>query len=151
MAFTSLLFQAYQWMDWEKKTNEMPVTSYMIKTTLFFIIDGTSDFQIIRDALKYSSAFNQEALQEPEAEVCKLKFNPKPKWITEEDISRHAEDARVMSIRIFRFIHYLAKLGCRVPNYWRPSMPDYGYLGEASYVSEICECVLERLKKDHYY
>ena len=141
-------------MDWEGKKNEMPITSYMIKTTLFFIIDGTSDFQIIRDALKYSSAFNQEALQEPEAEVCKLKFNPKPKWTTEEDISQHAEDARVMSIRIFRFIHYLAKLDRKVPNYWRPSMtsmPRHRYLGEASYICEICECVLERLEKDQFY
>ena len=88
----------------------------------------------------------------------RFKFNPQPKWTTEDDLQQNAEEARIWAVKIFSFIKYLAQGGCKVKYFWNKRKPvedimDWARvgLGEAEYISDICDSALAKLKKDAFY
>ena len=128
----------------------MPVTSYMLKTSLFFILKGTSDIRRISEALRYTFETSGKL---KDAERDKLQYKPNPRWATERDLQEHAEDARIVASRIFRFIDFLAKNGCKLISYWKePGITSLEVRkGELAYIADICESALGRLDKDIFF
>ena len=128
----------------------MPVTSYMLKTSLFFLLKGSFDVEITSEALIYAHEMSDE-FSKVEKTNSKLKFKPNPRWITESDIQEYAEDARIVAIKIFRFIHFLAKRSCKVKSYWTEPGIEMKEQDEMDYITDICEVLLERLQKKQFF
>ena len=149
----------------------MPITSYTIKTALIYILAHTSSSQLI-----LGNNGNCEALRNALDHVAgkherkrgKLQFkkNNPPKWTTEQDLQEHGEEARVWAEKIFSLIKHLAERGWKLNSYWKRSQPivkirpntdnhlGYRYregFGEAEYICDVCDCALDKLKKDTFF
>ena len=132
----------------------MPISSYMLKTSICFILDGHSDEKPISNALAYCFEMPEESEVQKEP-TSHIQYNPHPKWITEAEIDLHAEEARVIAIQIFRFIRFLAADGYKVVSYWREPKVSRNHKvwhrGVAEYAQEICDQILSRLRKETFY
>ena len=150
---------------------KMPITSYTIKTALFYLLVNQASELELRvggydDKSKKLSEASIKALRnaldlvEGQVEIRrnKLQFNPHPKWTSDEDLQQHGEEARVWACKIFSLIKHLAEEGWKLNNYWDREEPvveimDEDYrtgFGEAEYICDVCDCALDHLKKNTF-
>ena len=162
--------QAFDWCQGEKDHVKMPITSYTIKTALFFLSANLASelelrvydggYEESKERSEASIKALRNALDHVEGQVerrNKLEFNPRPKWTTDEDLHQHGEEARVWACKIFSLIKHLAEQGRKLNNYWNreePVVEIMGYertgFGEAEFICDVCDCALDHLKKNKF-
>ena len=148
-----LYLQAYDWHRGNKILVKMPITSYTIKTALFYLTVNRTGLLELDERYKVAKAL-RNALDLVEGQVerrNKLEFNPRPKWTTDEDLHQHGEEARVWACKIFSLIKHLAGQGLKLNNYWDRMEPIVRMLssagGEAEYICDVCDCALDHLSQ----
>ena len=153
-----LYLQAYDWWKGDRVRVKMPITSYTIKTALFFLTVRHTGLLELNEG--YAEAL-RDALDHVEGQVeirrNKLQFNPHPKWTSDEDLQQHGEEARVWACKIFSLIKHLAGQGWKLNNYWDRRDPVVRIMdknrrgfGEAEFICDVCDCALDRLKKNTF-
>ena len=153
---------------------KMPITSYMIKTAIFYLLAYTSSSQLKTEV----GGWDEDDIETSEASIKtlrkalhraagnhirkekKLQFrrNNPPKWTTEQDLEEHGEVARVWAEKIFSLIKYLAERDWKLNSYWIRRYPvlaimdeDRTGFGEAEYICDVCDCALLKLKRDTFF
>jgi hypothetical protein len=155
-----LYFQAYDWWKGDSVRVKMPITSYTIKTALFFLTVRNTGLLELNEEYEEAKAL-RDALDHVEGQVeikrNKLEFNPHPKWTSDEDLHQHGEEARVWACKIFSLIKHLAEEGWKLNNYWNREEPVVGIMGykrkgfgEAEFICDVCDCALYHLKKNKF-
>ena len=125
-----LYLQAYDWWKGDRVRVKMPITSYTIKTALFYLLVNQASELELRvggydDKSKKLSEASIKALRnalhhvegQVEGRRNKLEFIPHPKWTSDEDLHQHGEEARVWACKIFSLIKHLAGQGWKLNNY----------------------------------
>jgi len=169
------LVQAYDLCRGDSARVKMPVTSYMVKTGLFYILshkssqlhfresgaDERTRAKALRNALGHVAG-NKSGVK---ARASKVQYNPQPKWLTDEHLRLHGEEARDLAWRIFTLIRYLAQQrdeyapqGWKLSSYWDRRDPvvaiggEYNEsYGESEFICDICDCALERLNPTTFH
>ena len=139
---------------------KMPITSYTIKTALFYLLVKQTGLLELVERKEEAKAL-RNALHHVEGQVegrgNKLEFIPQAKWTTDEDLGQHGEEARVWACKIFSMIKHLAGQGWKLKNYWDREKPvvkimnrDRRGFGEAEYIWDVCDCALDHLNQNTF-
>ena len=173
LSYTLYHFQAYDWGKDDPKVVKMPITSYMTKTAVFYLLAHTSSSQLEMEINKDDRAESKASIDalknalDRVADKQKMKRNklqfrpdnpPLAKWLTKQDLQEHGEEARVWAEKIFSLIKYLAERDWKLNSYWIRSYPvlaimdeDRTGFGEAEYICDVCDCALLKLKRDTFF
>ena len=75
-------------------------------------------------------------------------FDPNPKWLTEEDLLKHGEEALFWAKKIFLLLKELAAKSMILDSFWNRVGPlDRISFGEFDYINDICHWALNLLDK----
>ena len=144
---------------------KMPITSYTIKTALFYLLaNRASELELRVSDRRYEASIKElrNALDHAEGQVDerrnKLEFIPQAKWTTDDNLHQHGEEARVWACKIFSLIKHLAGQGWKLNNYWNRERPVLKIMndeyrtgfGEAEYICDVCDCASDHLKKNTF-
>ena len=155
-------FQAYFYCQTYRMLVKMPVTSNMIRTAIFYLISHSSSQLSLEDNQECKELKNALShVASKQDRMNKLEFksnNTLVKWTTEKDLHEYGEEARVWAKKIFSLIKNLAEKGWKLNSFWNRRVPiekvvkpDGKGFGEDKYILDICDCALDKLKKETFF
>jgi hypothetical protein len=141
-----------------KKQLTKPFCSYAIKTAVLFILayrtNNKLEFEEESDHKPLLRALEKvEGKKDVSRQMSKLKNKPDARWITDTDIDNESEEGRLLAVKVFSLIKFLAQEGYKLHNFWNRDIPidKITGFGETEIICTVSDFMLQCLDKKVFY